>query len=554
MPQLDTVAVASSVLSPCCREEKRRASQQARSSSATRIRIFVIKMATSVATTTSPTACFAAASTPAAEERRSRQGSLSVCVKPAASPTPSTKWLRRGSPASSLVARKSARMPATCSAAKQAATPAAQAPARAPNCFQTDSEGYLRCEGMRVTDVLAVVEDPTRPFYLYSKQQLTRNYQAYVEALKGIDSIIGYAIKANNNFFILKHLFSMGSGAVLVSGNELELAVRAGADLTRTVFNGNGKMLHELEKAVEYGVLVNVDSEFDLEHIAAAATKVNKPVRIMLRINPDVDPEVHPYISTGNKNSKFGVRNSHIPWFLERIRSHPLLRLVGVHCHLGSTIKKVNIFRDAAVLMADYVTMIRMEGFPLEYLNIGGGLGIDYERKGAELPTPTDLIDTVRDLVKRLELKLIIEPGRSMVGNTAALVNRVTGVKTNGNKNFIVVNGSMTELIRPSLYDAYQHIQLISPPKNPNKTDVYDVVGPVCESADFLGKDRVLPTPDEGQGLVVLDAGAYCMAMASTYNLKLRPAEYWVDNGKLVMIRKAEVFEDMMAVYKGLTV
>jgi len=181
--------------------------------------------------------------------------------------------------------------------------------------------------------------------------------------------------------------------------------------------------------------------------------------------------------------------------------------------------------------MVEFVDLIRGEGFDLQYLNIGGGLGIDYERNGDVIPTPKDLIDTVRDLIIKMKLKLIIEPGRSMVGNTTIFVNKVTGVKSNGSKNFIVVNGSMSELIRPSLYDTYQHIEVAEPCDGEKK--VFDVVGPVCESADFLGKDRELPTPEEGMSLVVFDAGAYCQAMSSVYNLKLTCPEFWVDGQEL---------------------
>eukprot|EP00798_Chlamydomonas_sp_ICE-L_P027879 gene27879-11993_t len=278
--------------------------------------------------------------------------------------------------------------------------------------------------------------------------------------------------------------------------------------------------------------------------------KLNKPDRLTLSINPNVDPKVHPYVSTGLAGSKFGIRNTHLQWFLDEIKKEPLCQLVGVHSHLGSTITKVNIFRDAALIMTDFIKKINEEGFELSYLNIGGGLGIDYMHKDDVLPTPTDLINTVRDLVKSSGLTLIIEPGRSMVATSSALLNTVTGVKTNGNKNFIVVDGSMSTLIRPSLYDTYQHIELTCPSDAPKQ--VFDIVGPVCESADFLGKDRELPTPNAGDGIVVHDAGAYCMTMASTYNLKMRPCEYWVEDGQLVKIRHGETFDDHLKLFEGL--
>ncbi|CAN1255916.1 Bifunctional dihydrofolate reductase-thymidylate synthase [Linum perenne] len=395
------------------------------------------------------------------------------------------------------------------------------------HCFSKSSDGYLYCENVKVQDVMETVE--RRPFYLYSKPQITRNVEAYKNALEGLNSIIGYAIKANNNLKILEHLRKLGCGAVLVSGNELRLALKAGFDPTKCIFNGNGKLLEDLVLAAEEGVFVNVDSEFDLENIVAASRIAGKKVNVLLRINPDVDPQVHPYVATGNKNSKFGIRNEKLQWFLDAVKAHSNeLKLVGAHCHLGSTITKVDIFRDAASLMVNYIDEIRAQGFEVDYLNIGGGLGIDYYHSGAVLPKPRDLIDTVRELVLSRNLNLIIEPGRSLVANTCCFVNRVTGVKTNGTKNFVVIDGSMAELIRPSLYDAYQHIELVSPTPPDAEVSTFDIVGPVCESADFLGKERELPTPSKGTGLVVHDAGAYCMSMASTYNLKMRPPEYWV--------------------------
>lgn len=348
------------------------------------------------------------------------------------------------------------------------------------------------------------------PMYLMSKSQLKYNFEAYKTALEGLDSaFIGYAVKANHNLHVLRYLAGLGCGAVLVSGNELKTALKAGFDPQKMVFNGNGKMQEELDFAVSQGVLVNVDSEFDLAHIIQAGKNSGKKARAMLRINPDVDPKVHPYVSTGMASSKFGIQNAKIEEYLAEIKANPEhIELVGAHCHIGSTIKEVTIFRDAAEKMVEYVDLIRKAGFDLQYLNIGGGLGIDYEHKGEKIPTPMDLIDTVRDLIQKMNLKLIIEPGRSMVGNTTIFVNRVTGVKSNGTKNFIVTDGSMSELIRPSLYDTYQHIELAEPCNGEVKK--FDVVGPVCESADFLGKDRDLATPEEGMNLVVCDAGAYC--------------------------------------------
>uniref|UniRef100_A0A0D9VFL0 diaminopimelate decarboxylase n=1 Tax=Leersia perrieri TaxID=77586 RepID=A0A0D9VFL0_9ORYZ len=473
-------------------------------------------------------------------------------LPPALNPNPNSHR-NRVSP-SAVPLRRHHGLTASVRASLSTAAPATAAVAdgRVPKrCFRRGDDGHLYCEGVRVEDAMAAAE--RTPFYLYSKPQVVRNFTAYHDALEGLRSVVGYAVKANNNLRVLQLLRELGCGAVLVSGNELRLALRAGFDPTRCIFNGNGKTLEDLVLAAESGVFVNVDSEFDLENIVAAARVAGKKVPVLLRINPDVDPQVHPYVATGNKTSKFGIRNEKLQWFLDSIKSYANdIKLVGVHCHLGSTITKVDIFRDAAVLMVNYVDEIRAQGFELEYLNIGGGLGIDYHHTDAILPTPMDLINTVRELVLSRDLTLIIEPGRSLIANTSCFVNRVTGVKSNGTKNFIVVDGSMAELIRPSLYGAYQHIELVSPSPDA-EVATFDIVGPVCESADFLGKDRELPTPDKGAGLVVHDAGAYCMSMASTYNLKLRPPEYWVeDDGSIAKIRHGETFDDYLKFFDNL--
>ncbi|KAK7285053.1 hypothetical protein RJT34_19811 [Clitoria ternatea] len=298
-----------------------------------------------------------------------------------------------------------------------------------------------------------VVASPEASTYCHGK-----NVEAYKDALQGLTYIIGYAIKANNNLKILEHLRQLGCGAVLVSGNKLKLALHAGFDPTW--------ILSWLPKKV---CLSNIDSEYDMENIVAVARIARKRVNVLLWINPDVDPQDHSYGATGNKNSKFGIRNEKMQWLLDEVKAHfNDLKLVGAHCHLGSTITKVDIFRDAATIMIKYIDEIRAQSFEVDYLNIGGGLGIDYYHSGAILPSPRDLIDT--------------------------------------------------------------HIKLVSPAPPNTKVSTFHVVRPVCESADFLGKGRELPTPAKGTGLVVHDVGAYCMSMASTYNLKMGPPEYWVWN------------------------
>jgi diaminopimelate decarboxylase len=404
----------------------------------------------------------------------------------------------------------------------------------------TFKDDRLYCEDLLVHDVQERV--PDSPFYLYSLARLRRNYLVWVGAFAGMPAEVYFAIKANSNLALLKHLREMGSGAALVSGNELRLALEAGFDPAHMVLNGNGKTVREIALAVDHGVMINVDSEFDLDHIERAAATVGREVNILIRINPDIDPDVHPYVSTGVQTSKFGIRRDALDWYLERIDATEWLHLVGVHCHLGSTIIDVDVFCEAVSYLADVVEHVRSSGHPLEYFNIGGGLGIDYERPG-QAPKPDKLASAIRDLIPD-DMTLIVEPGRSIIGDAGALIGRVIGVKKGVRKRFIVVDTSMAELLRPSLYNAYHEIVFTEP--QTGAIDTFDVVGPVCESADFIGKDRRLQTPAEGAGIVVRDAGAYGYAMSSNYNMRTRPAEYIVDGSRLTRIRKAETFHDQL--------
>ncbi|KAL5214668.1 hypothetical protein ABZP36_003820, partial [Zizania latifolia] len=347
----------------------------------------------------------------------------------------STGHDNRGSPSAVSLRRRrgltaSLRASLSTAAPSPPPRPAAASDGTRKRCFQRGADEKLYCEGVKVEDAMAAAE--RSPFYLYSKPQVVRNFTAYRDALECLRSVVGYAVKANNNLRVLQLLRYLGCGAVLVSGNELRLALRAGFDPTRCIFNGNGKTLEDLVLAAESAVFVNVDSEFDLENIAIAVRVAGKKVPVLLRINPDVDPQK-------------------LQWFLDSIKSYSNdIKLVGVHCHLGSTITKVDIFRDAAILMVNFVDEIRAQGFELEYLNIGGGLGIP--------------------------------PHKCSLAYTYG-----------PHQHF---DGSMAELIRPSLYGAYQHIELVSLPSPDAEIATFDIVGPVCESADFLGKDRELPTPN----------------------------------------------------------
>jgi diaminopimelate decarboxylase len=408
--------------------------------------------------------------------------------------------------------------------------------------------GFVTCESLRVKTIQERV--PESPFFLYSLDQLRQNTTAYFDALDGLDARVFYSLKANANPALLQHLRAWGCGATLVSGNELRLAMIAGFEPHQMFFNGNGKTRDELDLAVEYGVRVNVDSMFDLEHIEQAASRSQKRLDILLRINPGIDPQVHPKVSTGLQHTKFGFPPADLPRFLARLRNHPHLNLAGLHVHLGSTIQNASVFKEAAARMSVLVELVRSDGFPIHILNLGGGLGIDEDGRGGHL-TPADLVQAVRPYLPG-DITLVLEPGRSLIGDAGILVGKVIGLKSNGGRHFAVTDLSMAELIRPTLYSAYHRITWVESVYGPEQT--LEIVGPVCESGDFVGKERRLPRPPEGTGVVVFDAGAYGYAMSSNYNMRMRPAEYLVDREKLFQIRRAERLDDHARLFENKSV
>ena len=411
--------------------------------------------------------------------------------------------------------------------------------------FETRRE-TLFCDGLSVPSIADLAA--ATPFYLYSKDQIRKNYRAYARALASIPHRIHYAVKANGNLSILRLLRELGAQVTLVSGNELILAQRAGYASDQMLLNGNGKTRNELVLAIQQRVMLNIDSKFDAERIVSLTADTKTKANVMLRLSPDVDPHVHPYISTGLQTSKFGVQLDAVPDLLTLLRSCPWVDVIGLHFHLGSTVRGVMVYRDAIARVKDAWIQVKQAGYRPTYLNIGGGLGIDYSHEEINFPGPADIVSAVRDVLPP-DAVLIVEPGRSLVGNAGMLVARVIGVKQGGTASFVVVDASMAELLRPSLYQAYHHIGFAHPVEGIKRP--YDIVGPVCESADFLGKARQLPTPSEGDLLVVHDTGAYGYAMSSNYNARLRPAEYWVEDGKLETIRKAETIDDLSRLFSG---
>ncbi|CAH1791026.1 unnamed protein product [Owenia fusiformis] len=448
------------------------------------------------------------------------------------------------------------------------------------------NQGYLFIEDIQLktlqTELEAKIQALPSPVFVYSKAQLCDNVNEYKNAADELESksMLGYAIKANPNYKILTLLKEMGCTGICVSGNELKLAIKVGFEPTKLVLNGNGKNLWEIELAVKVGALINIDSEDDYTRISQISGVLKLKSRVLLRVNPDIDPQVHPYIATGTKESKFGIDESSVQCIMTKIQQDVFVEVVGFHIHLGSTIDNVTIFRDVAEYLLKMCKNYKEQGFKnLQYINIGGGLGIDYTKHAQqtkpnnninveekqEMPSPSDLIKSIKDILDSSKYTLILEPGRSMVGNTGLLLTKVIGVKKSNTcrKKFIVVDGSMTEVMRPCLYSAYHHIELTEPPHSesphcepPNgdtlgehTEDVYYVVGPVCESADFLGKDRRLATPAKGSGLVVFDVGAYCSSMGSNYNMRCRPAEVLIDGAAWSIIRSPETFDDLLRPY-----
>jgi diaminopimelate decarboxylase len=383
------------------------------------------------------------------------------------------------------------------------------------------------------------------PCYIYSHRQLVEGYRALDDAFAQLPHLICYAMKANANLAILRLFIDEGGGLDIVSGGELYRALRAGADPKRIVFAGVGKTPEEIEAALRADILLfNVESAQELEALHTVAARFGARARVALRVNPNVDPKTHPYISTGLRQSKFGIPIQEAPALYRRMRAWPNLDPVGVHAHIGSQITQVSPFHESLSKLRPLVTELRQDGFKIQYLDIGGGLGIRYRDEGP--PAPLEYAQTLQPLLSALDCTVLLEPGRFLVGNAGILVTKVLYAKTNEAKKFLVVDGGMNDLIRPSLYDAYHTIVPVIQPANGQPAVTLDVVGPICESGDFLAKDRALPPSQAGDLLAVLSAGAYGFAMASNYNARPRAAEVLVKGHQFAVIRARETYEDLI--------
>lgn len=399
----------------------------------------------------------------------------------------------------------------------------------------------LYCEEVPV-GVLA--EAVGTPFYLYSHATLTRHFRVFGEAFWEMPHLICFAVKANANLAILKLFATMGGGADVVSGGELFRALTAGIPPERIVFAGVGKDREEMREALKADILMfNVESSQELALLNQVAGEMGTVARVALRVNPDIDPKTHPYISTGLKKSKFGID---ISLALEGYRlalALPCIKIIGIHQHIGSQITELSPFVESLERTAGLIEELRKLGINIQYLDVGGGLGIPY---GNETPPhPTEMAQAVTPILKPLGCTIIFEPGRVIVGNAGILVTRVLYTKRTPAKNFVIVDAGMNDLIRPSLYDSYHAIQPVRQHEGRRQVTV-DVVGPICESGDFLAKDRELGMVEPGELLAVMSAGAYGFAMASNYNARPRPAEVLVKEDRHFVIRARESYEDLI--------
>jgi diaminopimelate decarboxylase len=405
----------------------------------------------------------------------------------------------------------------------------------------TYQNGALHAEQVSLA---ALAEQHGTPLYVYSRAALEQHFNAYRDALGDWPHLVCYAVKANSNLAVLNVLAQQGAGFDIVSQGELERVLAAGGDASKVVFSGVGKQAAEMARALEVGVYCfNVESEAELERLSAVATQLGKVAHVSLRVNPDVDAKTHPYISTGLKENKFGIDINEAPRVYAKAASLPGLDVKGVDCHIGSQLTEIRPFLDALDRVLALVDGLAEQGITIEHLDLGGGLGVKYRDEAPA--TAGEYIAAVKERLGERRFKLIFEPGRSVAANAGVFLTRVEYLKLNDHKNFAIIDGAMNDLIRPALYSAWQDIKPVqensdAPVRN------YDLVGPVCETGDFLGKDRDLAL-SEGDVLAVMSAGAYGFVMASNYNTRGRAAEIMVDGDQAQVVRERETVASLFA-------
>ncbi|MBI5048457.1 MAG: diaminopimelate decarboxylase [Deltaproteobacteria bacterium] len=388
-----------------------------------------------------------------------------------------------------------------------------------------------------------IAKEVGTPCYIYSHKTLTRHYAAFDEAFKDVPHLICYSVKANSNIAVLNTFIKAGGGVDIVSGGELFRALKAGANPKKIVYSGVGKREDEIEYALKTGILMfNVESPEELRAINKIAGRLKKKANFAIRVNPNVDPKTHPYISTGLKKNKFGIETEQaIQEYVYAKNNLKNLIPIGVDCHIGSQLTQLSPFVDALRKTKEIILTLRSEGVEVKYLDMGGGLGITYENEDA--PHPSKYGKAVIDATRGLDVTLIFEPGRVMVGNAGILVAKVLYTKQGTEKNFIIVDAAMNDLARPSLYGSYHAIKAVT--KKSAKEIVADVVGPICESGDFFAKDRELPPFKSGDLMAIMSAGAYGFSMSSNYNSRPRAAEVMIKGNKFTIIRERESYKDL---------
>ncbi len=381
------------------------------------------------------------------------------------------------------------------------------------------------------------------PSFIYSRASIEQQFGLYKKALAGSSHLICYAVKANSNLAVLNVLAKLGSGFDIVSSGELQRVLRAGGDPGKVIFSGVGKSEMEIGEALAAGILCfNIESEQELERIDRIAKKMGRQAPVSLRVNPDVDAGTHPYISTGLKENKFGIDSEQAFLVYQRAASMPNIAVIGIDCHIGSQLIDMSPLMDAVERLLALLERLQAVGINIKHFDIGGGLGVQYKEE--QPPLPESFIRTVLEKIAGRGLTLLLEPGRSIVGNAGVFLTRVEYIKHTAHKNFAIIDGAMNDLIRPALYNAWQNIIPVRLRKN-GDSKAYDVVGPVCESADFLGKDRPLIV-EQGDLLAILGAGAYGFVMSSNYNSRNRAAEIVVDGTETHLVRERESLDDQL--------
>ncbi|MFP5506570.1 MAG: diaminopimelate decarboxylase [Gammaproteobacteria bacterium] len=400
-------------------------------------------------------------------------------------------------------------------------------------------DGRLFAEDVPLADIATQHGTPT---YVYSRATLERHWRAFDTALAGRAHLICYAVKANANLGLLNVLARLGSGFDIVSGGELERVLRAGGAPDRIVFSGVGKTAAEMKRALEVGIrCFNVESEAELERLNAVAGELGTRAPVSLRVNPDVDAGTHPYISTGLKENKFGIDIAIAEAAYARAAALPHLRVIGIDCHIGSQLTQVTPFVDALGRVLALLDRLAARGIAVKHLDLGGGLGIRY--RDEQPPEPADYVAPLLAALGDRDVEILLEPGRAIVGNAGVLLTRVEYLKHTDHKDFAIVDAAMNDLLRPALYGAWQAIVPVQP-RLERTPRVYDVVGPVCETGDFLGKGRELAL-EPGDLLAVRSAGAYGFSMSSNYNSRPRAAEILVDGDQIHVVRERETLEDL---------